>query len=252
MPRLLASMLTLAFTFALHTTPVSAETADAALDAYHETLAKHVDRDGWVDYAALSQDRAGLDAYVKHVGKPGTLSESDDDEQRLATLINAYNAFTLTLILEHFDDGKLKSIKDINNGKPWDLKTWKLNGQTVSLNHIEHEVIRKEFNEPRIHWALVCAAYSCPPLRNEAYTGDKLKSQLASQEDFVLDMNQPRYVQFHSGAVHVTRLFEWYGDDFGDWQRYVRDRLGSKASRFFAFKFLDYDWSLNDVKNKPK
>ncbi len=220
------------------------------IDGYHETLKQHVDADGWVDYAALAEDRAALDAYVASLAAPDPRSNLSDNE-RLAHLINAYNAFTLQLILDNYRGGRLKSITDLHGGKPWGEAIWNLGGATVSLNHIEHEIIRKDFKEPRIHWALVCAAYSCPPLRNEAYRAETLKQQLAAQEDYVLDLNHPRYVRFEGGATHVTKIFEWYGDDFGDWQRYVRDRLNNRSSSLLPIKILDYDWRLNDVTNKP-
>lgn len=217
--------------------------------AYSELLQAHVQPGGWVDYAALAGQRRILDAYVQSLAD----AELDalDDADRLATLINAYNAFTLVLILDHWQDGKLASIMDIPDDRRWDHARWALGGKTLSLNQIEHEIIRKQFNEPRIHWALVCAAYSCPPLRPEAYVGDRLDAQLADQERLVLLTDDPRFVRREPGTLHVTRLFEWYGDDFGDWRDYVLARVKPRSS-MLAFKFLDYDWRLNDVRYKPE
>ena len=220
----------------------------AEAPSWNELLARHVDADGWVDYKGLARERAALDAYVDALAKPGPDASAPAPE-RLAHLINAYNAFTLALIL---DAGIPASITDLHGGKPWDVVKWNLGGTLVSLNQIEHELIRPVFNEPRIHWALVCAAYSCPPLRNEAYDPARLEEQLAAQEAYVLNFNQPRYAQRDGGTVKVTALFDWYGDDFVSGndgaQVYAASRLGVEAGSITGV--LDYDWKLNDVSNR--
>jgi hypothetical protein len=228
---------------------------------YDQLLADHVDPEGWVDYAGLAENRAALDRYAASLAD-ADLQDLPRDE-RLATLINAYNAFTLQLILDHwgrFESGKIDSITDLHGGQPWDQKIWELGGTTVSLNQLEHVWIRPVFDEPRIHWALVCAAYSCPPLRSEAYTAEQLEQQLAEQEAYVLRLGQPRFVQLRdsdsgAGRLSVTPLFDWYGEDFndGDWQTYLLDRLDPEvAERRPAFgPFLPYNWSLNSQDNRP-
>ena len=221
-----------------------------ALGGYDRALAAYVDADGWVDYRALNEDRAGLDAYVAALAT-ADLSEGDD-ATRLARLINAYNAFTLQLILDGGRGGGAlpATIQDLEDGKPWDAVRWELGGETVSLNQIEHERIRPVFDEPRIHWALVCAAYSCPPLRNGAYTAGGLEAELAEREAYVLNFDHPRYVRGDGDGVRVTPLFDWYGGDFGaDWRAYAGPRLGVKTEAFGGF--LEYDWRLNDVANRP-
>ena len=145
----------------------------ARLDAL---LRAHVDSTGLVDYAGLSRESAALDAYLASLAS-APFEELGRDE-KLALLINAYNAFTHRLILDH---RPVSSIKDIPSGKRWDDRRWRLAGEMVSLDQIEHERIRAAFREPRIHFALVCAARSCPPLRAEAYVGDRLEAQLADQ-----------------------------------------------------------------------
>jgi hypothetical protein len=211
-------------------------------------LAEHVsDEGGWVDYAGFKADEAALDAYLATLASAGLGVMGEDD--RLATLINAYNAFTVKLILDHWQGGELRSIMDIADGKPWDLKRWELAGQTVSLNQLEHEMIRGVYDEPRIHWAVVCAAYSCPPLRDEAYVGDRLDEQLAEQEAYVLNFDRPRFAKQTAAGADVTRLFEWYGQDWDDPKAYVRDRLG--LPRDAEIGYLDYSWVLNDLRNRP-
>lgn len=220
----------------------------AALAGYDALLRAHVDAQGMVDYAALAAAPQALSAYVASLSLPAALPGADapgTPDARLAALMNAYNAFTLQLILDHYDGGKLASITDLHGGKPWDQKLWNLAGQTVSLNQIEHEMIREEFStEPRIHWAVVCAARSCPPLRAEAYDASNLEIQLADQERRVLLAGDERFIQTDGDSVAaVTKLFEWYGGDFGaDWKPYVARRVQKTVA---SPEFIDYNWELN-------
>ncbi len=216
-----------------------------------------MDDDGWVEYDALADPSEGHTSRKALIQYLVYLKELDlaalEGSEKLATLINAYNAFTLEMIVQSYDGGKLQSVREIADGNPWDNMRWILGGKTISLNQIEHEMIRKEFpDEPRIHWALVCAAYSCPPLRNEAYTADRLDEQLAEQEEYVLNLDHPRYVQRRNGELSVTPLFDWYGKDFngGNWKAYVLKRIDATENEFGAF--LDYDWRLNSQANRPE
>ncbi|MCR4295249.1 MAG: DUF547 domain-containing protein, partial [Elusimicrobia bacterium] len=153
--------------------------ARAGLNA---ALSAHV-REGRVDYAGLKKDSAGLDAWL---AAAAALDENEfkgrSREQRLAFLINLYNAATLRLILDRYP---IASIRDIgpawDPNKAWKLPAVKVFGRTVTLNQVEHEMIRPVFNEPRVHFALVCAAKGCPPLRSEAYDGSRLDAQLDDQ-----------------------------------------------------------------------
>lgn len=223
--------------------------------AFDALLKNHVSEGGWVDYAGLKSDAASLDAYI------ATLEKAPFDalgrDEKLALLINAYNAFTLRLILDHYP---VRSIKDIPDAKRWTDKRWKLVGNTVSLNAIEHEQIRPKFREPRIHFALVCAAIGCPPLRAEAYTGAKLESQLADQAKHV--HTHDRWFQFDakSGVLRLTKLYDWYGDDFkqvsGSILAYAAEHSKELQAALDAKKpprieWLDYDWRLNTRENKP-
>ncbi len=228
--------------------PVDALPLEQTLPGFDALLKARVDGDGWVDYNALGADRGALDAYV------ASLAVADPSQgataARLAHLLNAYNAFTLALIL---DAGIPESITNLHGGKPWDVVAWNLGGKLYSLNQIEHELIRPVFQEPRIHWALVCAAYSCPPLRAEAYAADMLEAQLDAQEAYVLNFSHPRYVTREGGSVKVSPLFEWYGDDFVNGEQgpavYAAKRLGVEASAVTGV--LSYEWRLNDISNRP-
>jgi len=221
--------------------------------AFDALLRKHVDGDGWVDYEGLRKDAAALDSYIASVGQAPFASLGRDE--KLSLLINAYNAFTLRLILDHYP---VKSIKDIPSAKRWDAKRWRIAAMTLSLNQIEHEQIRPKFAEPRIHFALVCAAIGCPKLRNEAFRADRIEEQLEDQTRYV--HSHDRWFRYRPGAneVHLTKLYDWYGADFEQ----VAGSVIQFAARYSAplesalgedkkprIIWLDYDWLLNDRKN---
>ena len=221
-----------------------------------QLLTKHVSPDGWVDYEALARDADSLDVYIDALAKAQI--EQMGRDQRLALLINAYNAFTLRLILDHYP---LSSIKEIPSDKRWDDQRWRIGPLTLSLNQIEHEQIRPHFKEPRIHFALVCAAVGCPPLRNEAYTAQQLESQLDSQSRYV--HSHDRWLRFEPNAprqVYLTKLYDWYG---GDFEQAAGSVLGFVAQYAPALQqaldrgqkprisWLEYDWSLNSRPQVP-
>ena len=232
---------------------VAAEPAGVNHAAWDELVKEHVRAGGWVDYAGFAKDADQLDTYLDQLGSL-TAAEFDalSPSGQLATLINAYNAFTVRLILDYWNGGELESIKDIPKAKRWEHERWAIAGRTVSLNQLEHEWIRVDYDEPRIHWALVCAAYSCPPLRHEAFTGDKLDKQLADQEDYALNLEHHRLAKREGDRLLGTALFMWYGHDWDDWQRYVFANLPLKRRDIEKIGFLDYDWKLNDLRNRPK
>lgn len=221
-------------------------------------LHKHVNDKGGVDYAGLSRDRDQLDAYVKRLA--AAPFEQMGRDQKLALLINAYNAFTLTLILDHYNGGKLKSIRDIPDAQRWDAVRWKVGGHIWSLNQIEHEQIRPHFAEPRIHFALVCAAVGCPPLRAESYVADRLEQQLADQARYVHTHDRWYRYDVDRNVVHLTQLYNWYDGDFkqaaGSVAAFAARYAPALQQRLDAgqtpkIKWLDYDWSLNARENLP-
>jgi hypothetical protein len=219
-------------------------------------LKKHVDADGWVDYTGLAGEPGRLDAYIAAVSK-APFDELDRNET-LALLINDYNAFTLRLILDHYPVG---SIKDIPASKRWDDVRWNVGGHVWSLNQIEHEQIRPKFEEPRIHFALVCAAVGCPPLRHEAYTAERLAEQLDDQARSV--HRNERWFRFdrQRNVVELTKLYSWYGGDFeqasGSVMAYaaayspeLKHAIDSGSPP--KVRWLDYDWRLNDKKPRSR
>ena len=216
-----------------------------AVAGYDALLGEHVDAEGMVDYDAIVANPERLDAYV------AWLSEVDlatlDDDAKLATLINAYNAFTLRLIADY---PGVDSIKDIPEHKRWKHRRWSLGGEIVSLDDVEHEMIRKQFDEPRIHWAVVCAAISCPPLRPEAYVAQRLDAQLAEQSRRV--HTSAKWLRFDraTNTLSLTPLYQWYGSDFGEGQAAIVRNVafyvpGLAPHAEPKIDWLPYDWSLN-------
>ncbi len=227
----------------------AADSNDRAHATFDRLLKKHVGADGTVDYKQLRGDRAALEQYTRYLGgvELGSLSR----DEKLATYINAYNAFTLQLILDHWP---LKSIMDIPEQKRWKDQRWRLGGRKVSLDQLENEIIRKEFAEPRIHFAVNCASIGCPPLRPEAYVGARLDHQLEEQTRRVL--NDPRWARYDTDQhrVHVTKLFDWYKADFtrggGSVVEFVRKYNRAMQRPTFEpvetrVAFVEWDWALN-------
>ncbi|MGH7144890.1 MAG: VTT domain-containing protein [Planctomycetota bacterium] len=223
---------------------------------FDQVLHKYVNAHGLVDYRGLKAHPADLDAYIQSLAN-APLKNMGRNE-RLALLLNAYNACTLRLILDHYP---LKSIKDIPADQRWEAKRWNIGGTTYSLNQIEQEEIRPHFKEPRIHFALVCAAMGCPPLRNEAYQADRLDQQLDSQAQYV--HSHDRWFQFDpkTDVVKLTSLYDWYGGDFEQAAGSVLNfaaryspalKQALDAGRKPKVEFLDYDWSLNAQKDQPE
>ena len=217
-------------------------------------LKKHVHDAGWVDSQGLRKDSETLDRYLAELKEASF--EPLGRNEKLALLINAYNAFTLRLILDHWP---VDSIQDIPKDKRWETKRWQVGSHVWSLNQMEHEQIRPKFREPRIHFALICAAIGCPPLRNEAYTGKRIEEQLADQAEYV--HSHPRWFRFEpdQNVVHLTKLYDWYGSDFTQYApsvldyaaRYVPKLKESLAvGRTPKIRWLEYDWRLNSRQNK--
>lgn len=214
-------------------------------------LKKHVDAKGFVNYGGFAKDEAQLDKYLALVSANAPASSWSTNE-KLAYWINAYNAFTVKLILNNADQN-ISSIKDIGSkikipfvNTPWDVKFIKIGGKEMDLNNIEHGIIRKQFKEPRIHFALVCAAKSCPPLRNEAFQATKLSAQLDDQG--VRFLNDSFKNEVSASKMQVSKLFDWYGGDFkksmpiADW---INKYAKTKANKGTDITYKDYNWALN-------
>ena len=213
-------------------------------------LRAHVGEDGLVDYAALAKDSDALAAYVSALGAAPFNDLGRDD--KLALLINAYNAFTLQLIVEHYP---LDSIHDIPSEKRWEDRRWELAGGRYSLDQIENRLIRENFREDRIHFALVCAAVGCPKLRREAYTGDRIEEQLQRQAEEVHASERWCRYDPANGLVWLTQVYSWYAEDFRQIHGSVLAAAASYAptlrraledGQTVRTRWLPYDWTLND------
>lgn len=212
-------------------------------------LWNHVDDDGWVDYKGLLADSLDLDAYIESVA--GAPFDEMDRDGKLALLINGYNAFTLRLILDHYP---VDSIYDIPEDQRWEASRWNVGGHVWSLSQIEHEQIRPKFVEPRIHFALVCAAIGCPKLRNEAYQADQLEEQLEDQTEYVHASERWFRFDAEAGVVEMTQIYDWYAGDFVqvdgsvlNYAAHYSSKLAEalKSGRDPSIRWLYYDWSLN-------
>jgi len=244
------------------------QNAAAEFDHKHELwnsiVSRYVSADGStsvVDYKTLKEDaREPLTKYLDTLASvPESKFNSWTKRQRLAFLINAYNAWTIKLIVDNYP---IKSIKDIGGflSSPWKQKIVQLFGDKRSLDWIEHEKIRPTFNEPRIHFALVCASKGCPGLRSEAFTPDKLDQQLeGSTKRFLADGSRNSF-NLQKKELNLSSLFKWYKDDFvkarGSVEKFVlpyMTKAGQAANtEHFIISYKDYDWSLNENHNSSR
>lgn len=220
--------------------------------AFDAILKEYVTSEGWVDYRGLLADRARLDDYLDILSAHHPNKENWSRNERLAYWINAYNAFTLQLILDHYP---VESIKDIKRGIPfvntvWDIKFINIEGKEYDLNNIEHGIIRSEFNEPRIHFAVNCASYSCPVLQNFAYTAENLDRQLDhAAKEFINDAKRNRISE---NSLKLSKILSWYGGDFKKNGKTVLDYVKKYSEVNISadpdIDYLEYDWRLNDKK----
>ena len=207
-------------------------------------LKKHV-VDGRVDYRALVADPQPLADYLTQAGQiPESEFKAWGEKRQLAFLINLYNASTLQLVVDHYP---VKSIKKIKRGfkGPWDQPVVPLFGKTITLNTLEHKIIRTTYKEPRAHMALVCAAKGCPILRSEAYTAERLDEQLDDQSRRYLETPAGLVIDRKKGTASISAIFKWYGDDFQSVPAFVEKQSGKNMDGL-KLRYLKYDWSLNE------
>ncbi len=264
----------LAITISLNCLARVPESEASLYHEYDQILASHVDSRGLVDYASLKENRQKLDRFVEKLRSVDL--EPWNPASRIAFWINAYNALTLRVIIDNYPIQSRflaslaypkNSIRQIDGA--WDKTHFGVAGRDRTLDYIEHSILRKQFDEPRIHVALVCAAVSCPFLRAESYRGKLLENQLQDQTaQFVRDRSKFR-VDADSGVVYLSSIFNWFGSDF-------EVRYGTAPENFprhsaalrsvlnfalpflsederqylqeqrFRVKYLSYDWTLNE------
>lgn len=243
---------------------------------YAAVLRAHVDDAGMVDYRQLKANRPALDSFVRALGSldPGEYREWDD-KAKIAFWTNAYNALTLKAIIDHypikasgfsawrFPKNSIRQIPGV-----WKKLRFTIMGAGKTLDSIEHKVLRKEFHEPRIHVALVCAAMGCPPLRNEPYVAGRLDEQLDDQARRFLAHPEKFRIDRTDGKVHLSSIFKWFGADFvkrhGTDEKFTRQKAAVRAvlnfasaylneadrryleERKYSISYLAYDWTLNE------
>ncbi len=219
---------------------------------------------GLVNYAKLKDDKR-LDKYLEQLENinPDNLLT---DEDKLAFWINAYNAYTLKFIVEEYP---VESINDLHWGglylgsvlgtTVWDDEKITINGTSLSLNNIEHDIVRKKFNEERVHFALACASLGCPPLRSEAFEGYKLNEQLQDQGMKFFNDETKNKFDLIKRRAYLSKILDWYDDDFGSSEKeillyvsqFIDEKIAldmKKNTSLWEINYLSYDWDLNDLK----
>ncbi|MGH7908355.1 MAG: DUF547 domain-containing protein [Thermodesulfobacteriota bacterium] len=262
------------FTFSLETE--AAKQFDHSHSIYDSLLKKYV-KNGRVDYKRIKASSDNFSTYLRNLG---SVNESDyskwSREEKLSFWINAYNAFTIKAIIDNYPiKGRVFSIYPRNSIRQidgvWDKLQFRAVGKTVTLEEIEHEILRKQFNEPRIHFAIVCASLGCPDLRKDAYKANMINEQLENAAtEFINNPQKGVRINPDDNEVKISKIFKWFGEDFIDEfgntksfnDRDTKDRavlnfvttqLKSQEDRTFLesnqFKisYLDYDWSLNEL-----
>lgn len=207
---------------------------------WNELLQKHVSAQGKVDYPSFQKEEPKLNQYVQFLSKT-VPSKDASKNKKLAYWINAYNAFTVKLILKHYP---LKSIQDLQN--PWKQKFIKLGDQSYSLEQIENDILRN-YGDPRIHFAINCASQSCPKLNNHKYQATKINEQLDEAVTSFLEDSSKNKIQ--KDKISVSKIFDWYQDDFkeaGGVIPFINQFSKIKVSSSAQIEYKKYDWSLNE------
>jgi hypothetical protein len=207
---------------------------------FNNLLKKHVTSDGNVNYNGFKSDSKTLQIYIDLL-KTYQPIDSWAKEDKLAYWINAYNALTIDLILRNYPTKSIKDIKD-----PWDQRLWQLGKKKYNLNDIEHKILRK-MNEPRIHFAIVCASVSCPKLQNGVFTALNLEKQLTNAtKEFLTD---PAKNELSENNIKLSKIFKWFKKDFEQngslidfFNQYSKVSISNGAKK----SYKDYNWDLND------
>lgn len=212
---------------------------------------------GRVDYQSIKKNQPQLSSYLNTLATTNPENFSRND--KLAYWINAYNAFTVKMIIDNYP---VKSIKDIKN--PWGQKSWLVGKKLYSLNHIEHKILRKQLNEPRIHFAIVCASIGCPDLQNRAFTGKEIDAQLdhatrnfMQSDKHVRISTKKSFNNKTKKTLHLSKIFSWFTADFtkegkqtvADFVvKYAKPEIKAaitSAGKKIKIDYLKYDWNLN-------
>lgn len=206
-----------------------------------------------VDYKGFINSKVKFEKYLDLLSENPPDKSKWSKKEQLAYWINAYNAFTIKLIIDNYP---VESIQDLHPTiyiplvrTVWHKKFFKIGEVEMNLDEVEHNILRKEFNEPRIHFAINCASFSCPPLRNEAFTADKIDKQL--EEQAVTFVNDSERNKISAKSAEVSKIFSWFSKDFtkeGSLIQFLNKYSEVKLNKDAKIEYLDYYWSLNDKK----
>ncbi len=202
-------------------------------------LKKYVSPSGKVNYKAFKQDHQVLKDYLKTLADKKPSAKASRNAQ-MAYWINLYNAATIDLILNNYP---IKSIINLDGGKTWDVKRVQVGNKKVSLNYIENDLLRPTYKDARIHFAVNCAAKSCPPLLNEAWTAKNINGYFEQQAKAFI--NDPKYNKISPKEVQISKIFEWYAGDFGNIIDYLNKYSTTKINPNAKVSYLEYNWQLN-------
>ncbi|WP_152287053.1 DUF547 domain-containing protein [Flavicella marina] len=213
------------------------------VETFDSLLKKYVTSDGVVDYKGILSEKESLTSYINYL-KNTKPEKTWSANKTKAFWINAYNAYTINLILENYP---ISSIMKIKNGKAWDVKMAEVGGVTYTLNEIEHEQLRAVYKDPRIHVGVNCASFSCPPLANFAFTETNVESELEQlMKRFV---NDPKRNVLTPKKVSLSKIFEWYQGDFateGKLIDYIKKYATIELAKQTKVRYLEYNWNLNE------
>lgn len=228
---------------------------------YDAVLKRHVKKDK-VNYKSLKSDK-DFQTYLDMLSKanPNALPTR---EEKISFWINAYNAFTLKLIIDNYP---VKSITELSalgkltafvGNSPWKREFFSINGKKMTLDEIEKEILLKMFKEERVHFAINCASISCPVLRPEAYTAETLNRQLNEQAKLFLKDTLRNRIDLKTKTIYISKIFSWYESDFakpaGSIEKYLASYIDDEnikrmlLNKEFKIEYLDYDWGLNEAK----
>ncbi|MCL7753678.1 DUF547 domain-containing protein [Polaribacter sp. Z022] len=231
-------------TFILLVTILTLSQVNAQTSIFNELLQKHVTKNGIVDYKSFKTDKTKLDSFISYLEKTTPANSWSANKQR-AFWINAYNAYTIKIILENYP---LKSIMDIKQkGKTaWKIPFAKVGGKTYTLDHIEHEILRKKLFDPRIHVGVNCASGSCPKLGNMAFTEENIEASLEQlMKEFINDTTRNK---LSKKKIQISEIFNWFKNDFtknSSLIEYLNKYSDTEISKKAKISFLKYDWTLN-------
>lgn len=211
---------------------------------FNTLLSTHVDTNGNVDYKSFKKDEAKLDTYLTYLAKTNPKKNWSAAKTK-AFWVNAYNGYTIKIILENYPIKSILKIK--KKGKDaWNIPFAIIGGKTYTLNHIEHEILRKNYNDPKIHVGVNCASGSCPQIANFAFTEANYEAK--TEELMKKFINDPTRNKISEKKIQISKIFEWFKGDFiknGSLIDFLNQYSNTKIKKRAKIRFLEYDWNLN-------